>query len=231
VWALVIMSPVSSSQALEEKYMMNGIPTPIQEVILDFEDLFQSPTALPPSRTFDHAISLLPNTMPINYRPYRYSPQQKIEIERQVTNMFQSGIVIPSLSPFAAPVPLVKKKDGTWRFCVDYKKLNSATIKNKFPITVIDEFLDEIAGAKYFTKLDLNSRFHQIRMTAQDEYKTTFKTHHGHFQFRVMPFDLTNALATFQCLMNSVFGSFMRKFVLIFMDDILIYNHTLEDHV
>jgi hypothetical protein len=110
VWALVIMSPMSNSQDQEEKYMMNGIPSPIQEVILDFEYMFQAPSTLPSSRTFDHAISLLLDTVQINYWPYRYSPQQKIEIERQVTNMLQSGIVIPSLNPFAAHELLVKKR-------------------------------------------------------------------------------------------------------------------------
>jgi hypothetical protein len=110
VWALVVMFHAPNSQVQEEKYMMNGIPTPIQEVILNFEDLFQAPIALPQSRTFDHAISLLSDTVPINCRSYRYSPRQKIEIEKQVTNMLQLGIVIPSLSPFAAPVLLAKKK-------------------------------------------------------------------------------------------------------------------------
>jgi hypothetical protein len=145
--------------------------------------------------------------------------------------MLKVGTVIPSLSPFASPVLLVKKKDESWRFCVDYRKLNANKINNKFPMSVIDEFLDEMEGAKVFTKLDLNSGFHQIRMSLPDEQKTTFKTHHGHFQFRVIPLGLTNAPTTFQCLMNSIFAAYMRKFVLVFMDDILIYNISLEEHI
>jgi hypothetical protein len=115
------------------------------------------------------------------------------------------------LSPFASPVLLVKKKDGTWRFCVDYRKRNASTIKNKFPMLIIDEFLDEIAGSTVFRKLDLNSSFNQIKMTPADEFKTTFKTHHERFQFKVMPFGLPNAPVTFQCLMKFLFAPFSKK--------------------
>jgi hypothetical protein len=206
------------------------IPPNIQQILDKFEKVFKTPDSLPPSREYDHTITLLTGTTPVNLRPYRYSPLQKDEIERQVQDMLKSGIITRSVSPFASPVLLLKKKDGSWRFCVDYRKLNDITVKNKFPMPIIDEFLDELSGATYFSKLDMASGFHQIRMAEADELKTALKTHHGHFQFRVMPFGLTNAPATFQCLMNVVFQELMRKCVLIFMDDIPVYSPTLEAH-
>lgn len=117
----------------------------------------------------------------MNARPYRHSPLQKDEIERQIADMLAAGIVQPSVSPFASPVLLVKKKDGSWRFCVDYRRLNSLTIKNKFLLPIVDELLDELAGTQFFSKLDLRDGYHQIRMREEDEDKTAFKTHHGHF--------------------------------------------------
>lgn len=130
-------------------------PVVIQRILTEFSDVFAEPTGLPPRRQYDHAITLEPGATPINCRPYRYSPLQKDEIERQVTEMLWTGIITHSMSPYAAPVLLVKKKDGTWRFCVDYRRLNMVTIKNRFPLPIIDELLDELAGAAFFSKIDL----------------------------------------------------------------------------
>lgn len=208
-----------------------SVPLPVQQLVDSNQHLFKNPDTLPPSREFDHSIPLLPRVKPVNIKPYRYSPSQKDEIERQIQEMLANGIIRPSQSPFASPVILVKKKDGSWRFCVDYRQLNNITVKNKYPLPVVDELLDELNGAAWFTKLDMRSGYHQIRLMPADEAKTAFRTHSGHWEFRVMPFGLTNALATFQSLMNTIFGPLLRKCVLVFVDDILIYSPTLEFHL
>lgn len=205
------------------------VPEDIQLILEKFQVVFDIPKQLPPVRSCDHRIPLIDPTKTIRARPYR--DHQKNEIEKQIKEMLDSGIIRESSSPFASPVVLVKKAHGSLRMCVDYKALNRNTIKDKFPIPLIDDLLDELYGAKCFSKLDLRSGYHQIRIVGEDTSKITFKTHENHYEFLVMPFGLTNAPSAFQGIMNHIFKPFMRKFVLMFFDDILIYSREWKSHM
>lgn len=211
---------------------MENVPVPdsVATILAGFAEVFVEPKGLPPRRECDHAIPLKMGAEPPNQRPYRVPHQQKNAMEEIIKELLESEEIRPNLSPYSSPAVMVRKRDGSWRMCVDYRQLNARTIKNKFPMPIVEDLLDELNGAKVFSKLDLRSGYHQIRMVESDIPKTAFKTHMGHFEYLVMPFGLTNAPVTFQALMNQIFEKLLRKCVLVFFDDILIYSKNLEEH-
>ncbi|GJV27933.1 putative reverse transcriptase domain-containing protein [Tanacetum coccineum] len=152
------------------------------------------------------------------------------ELKDQLQELLERGFIRPSVSPWGAPVLFVKKKDGSMRLCIDYRELNRITVRNRYPLPRIDDLFDQLQGANFFSKIDLRSGYHQLRVKEQDISKTAFRTRYGHYEFLVMPFGLTNALAVFMDLMNRVFHEYLDKFVIVFIDDILVYSKTREEH-
>ncbi|XP_026428631.1 uncharacterized protein LOC113324524 [Papaver somniferum] len=203
-------------------------PPKFSSLLQDFQDVFVEPTSLPPHRNLDHTIPLKPNSAPVNQRPYKCPYVHNSVIEDLIQDMLHQCIIQPSHSPFASPILLVKKKDNSRRFCVDYRRLNDLTIKDKFPIPITDELLDELHGSAVFANIDLRSGYHQIRLFPPDIPKTAFRSHQGHYEFLVIPFGLTDAPAIFQALINDIFKPFLRKIVLVFFDDILVYSPDME---
>ena len=205
----------------------------LKELLDSFQDIFcnELPPGLPPQRSVDFEIDLEPGKKPPSLPTFRLSFQEQEELKKQLSELVKKGFVRPSKSPFGAPVLFVKKKDGSMRMCVDYRRLNQITIKNKFPLPRIDELLDRLQGARFFSKLDLTSGYHQIRIAEKDIEKTAFRTRYGLFEYMVLPFGLTNAPATFMTLMNSVLAPFIDNFVLVYLDDILVFSKTEEEHL
>ncbi|KAL5545187.1 hypothetical protein UlMin_008971 [Ulmus minor] len=185
---------------------------------------------LPPDREIQFEIELLPGTAPISKAPYRMAPAELKELQAQLQDLLDKKFIRPSHSPWGAPVLFVKKKDGTLRMCIDYRELNKVTVKNRYPLPRIDDLFDQLKGATIFSKIDLRSGYHQLKIKEEDVPKSAFRTQYGHYEFLVMPFGLTNAPAAFMDLMNRVFKEFLDKFVIVFIDDILIYSKTKEEH-
>ncbi|GJV06724.1 putative nucleotidyltransferase, ribonuclease H [Tanacetum coccineum] len=200
-------------------------------VVREFEDVFpEDLSGLPPQRQVEFRIDLVPGVTPVAKSPYRLAPSEMQELSGQLQELQDKGFIRPSHSPWGAPVLFVKKKDGSLRMCIDYRELNKLTIKNRYPLPRIDDLFDQLQGSRYFSKIDLRSGYHQLRVHEDDIPKTAFRTRYGHFEFTVMPFGLTNAPAVFMDLMNRVCKPYLDKFVIVFIDDILIYSKTKEDH-
>jgi hypothetical protein len=212
---------------------ITSLPSVISRLLQGYKDVFpdETPVGLPPLRGIEHQIDLIPGAVLPNRPPYCTNLEETKEIQRQVQALLDKGYVRECLSPCVVPVILVPKKDGTWRMCVDCRTINNITVHYRHPISRLDGMLDELNGSMIFSKIDLRSGYHQIRMKIGAEWKTSFKTKFGLYEWLVMPFGLTNDPSTFMSLMNHGLRDFIRKFVVVSFDDILIYSKTLEEHV
>jgi hypothetical protein len=226
--SIPISIPVKTSGQVFKAIVQEIQDIPVVCELLDVfpEDL----PGLPPERDMEFVIELKPGTAPISRRSYCMPPNELAELKTQLQDLLEKGFIRPSSSPWGCPAIFVKKKDQTLRMCVDYRPLNEVTIKNKYPLPRINILFDQLTGARVFSKIDLRSGYHHIRIRPEDISKTAFTTQYGLFEYLVMSFGLTNALAHFTYLMNSVFMPELDKFVVVFIDDILIYSKNEEEH-
>ncbi|GJZ02289.1 putative reverse transcriptase domain-containing protein [Tanacetum coccineum] len=200
-------------------------------IVRDFPEVFpEDLPGLPPARPVEFQIDLVPGAAPVARAPYRLAPSEMKELSEQLQELSDKGFIRPSSSPWGAPVLFVKKKDGSFRMCIDYRELNKLTVKNRYPLPRIDDLFDQLQGSSIYSKIDLRSGYHQLRVREQDVPKTAFRTRYGHYEFQVMPFGLTNAPAVFMDLMNRVCKPYLDKFVIVFIDDILIYSKDEREH-
>ena len=200
-------------------------------IVREFSDVFlEDLPGIPPNGEIDFHIELALRTEPISKAPYRMAPLELKELKVQMEELVSKGFVRPSTSPWGAPVLFVKKKDGSLRLCIDYKELNKVTIRNQYPLPQIDDLFDQLQGARVFSKIDLRLGYHQLKVQSEDVPKTAFTTRYGHYEFLVMPFGLTNAPPALMDFMNRIFQPYLDQFVIVFIDDILIYSSNKEDH-
>ncbi|GJR90019.1 putative reverse transcriptase domain-containing protein [Tanacetum coccineum] len=200
-------------------------------IVQDFPEVFpEDLPGLPPTRQVEFQIDLVPGAAPVARAPYRLAPSEMKELSEQLKELSDKGFIRPSSSPWGAPVLFVKKKDGSFRMCIDYRELNKLTVKNRYPLPRIDDLFDQLQGSSVYSKIDLRSGYHQLRVREEDIPKTAFRTRYGHYEFQVMPFGLTNAPAVFMDLMNRVCKPYLDKFVIVFIDDILIYSKNKKEH-
>ena len=200
-------------------------------IVKEFPDVFPDYiSGLPPDRDVEFTIDLISGTEPISIPPYRMSPVELRELKAQLEELLSKGFIRPSISPWGAPILLMRKKDGSLRLCIDYRQLNRVTIRNQYPLPRIDELFDQLQGSRVYSKIDLRSGYHQLRVQESDVPKTAFRTRYGHYEFLVMPFGLTNAPVAYMDLMNRVFQPYLDRFVIVFIDDILVYSGSSEEH-
>ncbi|GBG66601.1 hypothetical protein CBR_g64874 [Chara braunii] len=215
------------------RYTADLEPT-IHDLIREYHDVFSSPfsyAGIPPMRDVEHSIQLVPDYRVHHKAPYKLSIPEATELKRQLEELLRLGFIKPSNSPWGAPVLFARKADGTLRLCIDYRGLNCYSVKNSYPMPRSDELFDHLAGNRFFTKIDLCSGYNQIHVAAEDQPKTAFRARFGHYEFMVMPFGLDNAPATFQRAMNDIFRDILEQYVLVYLDDILVYNRTLEEQL
>ncbi|GJR61350.1 putative reverse transcriptase domain-containing protein [Tanacetum coccineum] len=209
-----------------EKKRLKDVP-----IVRDFPDVFpEDLPGLPLTRQVEFQINLIPGAAPVARAPYRLAPSEMKELSEQLKELSDKGFIRPSSSPWGAPVLFVKKKDGSFQMCIDYRELNKLTVKNRYPLPRIDDLFDQLQGSSVYSKIDLRSGYHQLRVREEDIPKTAFRTRYGHYEFQVMPFGLTNAPAVFMDLMNRVCKPYLDKFVIVFIDDILIYSKNKQEH-
>ncbi|KAL0533670.1 hypothetical protein IC582_027711 [Cucumis melo] len=214
------------------KNLGETVPKEILCALEKYRDVMSDslPKFLPPRRMIDHEIELVPGAKPPAKNAYCMTPPELAELQKQLDELLNVGFIRPVKAPYGAPILFQKKKDGSLRLCIDYRALNKLTVCNKYPLPIITDLFDRLHGAKCFSKLDLRSGYYQVRIVEGDESKTTCVTRYGAFEFLINAICLTNASATFCMLMNQVFHEYLEKFVVVYLDDIVVYSTTMEEH-